>query len=161
MKKYLGIISVIIFVSFFMFFSNSCNNTQKQECYEAYLKADSCYKEGVELIDEKSFFEAFPKFIEVVKLLEILPEDMSNDEISLVSRSYYQMSHVAANLLANSAEIDMLKRALFYQDMIVDSNFYARVTVNLASAYTLDALHINMNHIVFSDNITTTMLFGT
>ena len=137
MRKYFGIISVIVFVSFFMLFSNSCNNTQKQECSEVYLKADSCYKEGVELIDEKSFFEAFPKFIEVVKLLEILPEDMSNDEISLVSRSYYQMSHVAANLLANSAKIDMLKRALFYQDMIVDSNFYARVTVNLASAYTV------------------------
>ena len=136
MKKHLGTISVIIFISFFMFTSNSCNDTQKQECAEAYLKADSCYKEGGKLIDKNSFVEAFSKFIEVVELLEILPEDMSDDEISLVSRSYYQMSHIAKNVLANSAEIDMLKRALFYQDMIDDSNLYARVIVNLASAYT-------------------------
>ncbi|MBR5603947.1 MAG: hypothetical protein IKW51_07035, partial [Bacteroidales bacterium] len=136
MRKYFGIISVIVFVSFFMLFSNSCNNTQKQECSEVYLKADSCYKEGGKLIDKNSFVEAFSKFIEVVELLEILPEDMSDDEISLVSRSYYQMSHIAKNVLANSAEIDMLKRALFYQDMIDDSNLYARVIVNLASAYT-------------------------
>lgn len=136
MKKHLGTISVIIFISFFMFTSNSCNDTQKQECAEAYLKADSCYKEGGKLIDKNSFVEAFSKFIEVIELLEILPEDMSDDEISLVSKSYYQMSHIAKNVLANSAEIDMLKRALFYQDMIDDSNLYARVIVNLASAYT-------------------------
>ena len=86
MKKFFVIISAL----FFMLPLFCCNH--KQEHSETYLRALNYYEEGCNLIPDTvikndSLLKAFPKFIEAARLLEILPEDMSKEEISLVSKT--------------------------------------------------------------------------
>ncbi len=134
MKKLFVIISAIfLMLSFFC-----CNH--KQEHSEAYLKALNYYEEGCNLIPDTvikndSLLKAFPKFIEAARLLEILPEDMSKEEISLVSKTYHEMSKIMFSKMSNNTQIDMLRRALYYQEMNIDSNMMAILTADLAALY--------------------------
>ena len=93
MKRLLNIIPVIVFISFVMVFSNSCINKSKQEQSETYLTAKKYFKDAYrmlnkDIVDNDSIVDAFPKLIEVLRLLEVLPEDMTIDEMSLVSTTY-------------------------------------------------------------------------
>lgn len=134
MKKLFVIISALFFMlSFFC-----CN--QKQEHSETYLKALNYYEEGCNLIPDTvikndSLLKAFPKFIEAARLLEILPEDMSKEEISLVSKTYYEMSKIMFLKMSRNTQIDALKRALYYQEMNIDSNMMAILAADLALTY--------------------------
>ena len=134
MKKLFVIISAL----FFMLPLFCCNH--KQEHSETYLKALNYYKEGCDLIPDTiikndSLLKALPKFIEAARLLEILPEDMSKEEISLVSKTYHEMSKIMFLKMSNNTGIDALKRALYYQEMNIDSNMMAILTADLAVSY--------------------------
>ena len=134
MKKLFVIISAL----FFMLPLFCCNH--KQEHSETYLRALNYYEEGCNLIPDTvikndSLLKAFPKFIEAARLLEILPEDMSKEEISLVSKTYYEMSKIMFSKMSNNTQIDMLRRALYYQEMNIDSNMMAILTADLAVLY--------------------------
>ena len=134
MKKFFVIISAIfLMLSFFC-----CN--QKQEHSETYLKALSYYEDGCNLIPDTeikndSLLKAFPKFIEAARLLEILPEDMSKEEISLVSKTYHEMYKIMFLKMSFNTMIDALKRALYYQEMNIDSNMMAILAADLALTY--------------------------
>lgn len=134
MKKFFVIISAIfLMLSFFC-----CNH--KQEHSEAYLKALSYYEEGINLtsgtpLKNDSLLKALPKFIEAARLLEQLPEDMSKEEISLVSKTYHEMYKIMFLKMSFNTMIDALKRALYYQEMNIDSNMMAILTADLAVTY--------------------------
>lgn len=134
MKKFFVIISAIfLMLSFFC-----CN--QKQEHSETYLKALSYYEEGINLtscppIKNDSLLKALPIFIDAARLLEQLPEDMSKEEISLVSKTYYEMSKIMFLKMSRHTQIDALKRALYYQEMNIDSNMMAILAADLALTY--------------------------
>ena len=134
MKKFFVIISAIfLMLSFFC-----CNH--KQEHSEAYLKALSHYEEGINLtsgtpLKNDSLLKALPKFIEAARLLEQLPEDMSKEEISLVSKTYHEMYKIMFLKMSFNTMIDALKRALYYQEMNIDSNMMAILTADLAVTY--------------------------
>ena len=115
-----------------------CNH--KQEHSETYLRALNYYEEGCNLIPDTvikndSLLKALPKFIEAARLLEILPEDMSKEEISLVSKTYHEMSKIMFLKMSSNTQIDALKRALYYQEMNIDSNMMAILAADLALAY--------------------------
>lgn len=115
-----------------------CNH--KQEHSEAYLKALSHYEEGINLtsgtpLKNDSLLKALPKFIEAARLLEQLPEDMSKEEISLVSKTYHEMYKIMFLKMSFNTMIDALKRALYYQEMNIDSNMMAILTADLAVTY--------------------------
>lgn len=115
-----------------------CNH--KQEHSEAYLKALSYYEEGINLtsgtpLKNDSLLKALPKFIEAARLLEQLPEDMSKEEISLVSKTYHEMYKIMFLKMSFNTMIDALKRALYYQEMNIDSNMMAILTADLAVTY--------------------------
>lgn len=115
-----------------------CNH--KQEHSEAYLKALSYYEEGINLtsgtpLKNDSLLKALPKFIEAARLLEQLPEDMSKEEISLVSKTYHEMYKIMFSKMSFNTMIDALKRALYYQEMNIDSNMMAILTADLAVTY--------------------------
>lgn len=134
MKKLFVIISAL----FFMLPLFCCNH--KQEHSETYLKALTYYEEGCELssgtpIKNDSLLKSFPKFIDAARLLEQLPEDMSKEEISLVSKTYHEMSKIMFLKMSNNTGIDALKRALYYQEMNIDSNMMAILAADLALAY--------------------------
>ena len=134
MKKLFVIISALFFMASFF----CCNN--KQEHSETYLKALTYYEEGCELssgtpIKNDSLLKSFPKFIDAARLLEQLPEDMSKEEISLVSKTYYEMSKIMFLKMSRHTQIDALKRALYYQEMNIDSNMMAILAADLALAY--------------------------
>ena len=134
MKKLFVIISSL----FFMLPLFCCNH--KQEHSETYLRALNYYEEGCNLIPDTvikndSLLKAFPKLIEAARLLEILPEDMSKKEISLVSKTYYEMSKIMFLKMSNHTQIDALKRALYYQEMNIDSNMMAILAADLALTY--------------------------
>ena len=134
MKKFFVIISALFFMlSFFC-----CN--QKQEHSETYLKALSYYEEGINLtsctpIKNDSLLKALPIFIDAARLLEQLPEDMSKEEISLVSKTYHEISKIMLLKMSFNTMIDALKRALYYQEMNIDSNMMAILTADLAVTY--------------------------
>ncbi len=135
MKRFFIIISIIALVIAI----NSCGN-KKQESLEKYQLALSYYEKYYNNINQKvikndSLIAAFPKFIEIVRMLESLPEHMSDDEISLVSKTYHELSKIMFLKMSYNTQIDALKRALYYQEMNIDSNMMAILAADLAVTY--------------------------
>ncbi|MBR0324140.1 MAG: hypothetical protein IIX06_06580, partial [Bacteroidales bacterium] len=134
MKKFFVIISAL----FFMLPLFCCNH--KQEHSETYLRALNYYEEGCNLIPDTvikndSLLKALPIFIDAARLLEQLPEDMSKEEISLVSKTYHEISKIMFLKMSRNTQIDALKRALYYQEMNIDSNMMAILAADLALTY--------------------------
>ena len=130
MKRLFIIISIVVLSITF----NFCDN-KNQEPSEAYQTAMRYYDEAYNLSSNDSISEAFTKFIEIARLLENLPEEMSKEEKFLVSKTYYQMSHILDRMLASSVKIDTDKMALYYQQMVKDSLWMSVLLTRLASAY--------------------------
>lgn len=124
-----------ISLSFLLLAMVSCGNIKENASSEAFQQAQSHYDSGFQLLESDSLMEAFPHFIEAANLMEILPEDMNDDEKIFVSRAYYQMSYVFRQKIESNAEIDALKRALFYQRLANDTTWILRSSLELANAY--------------------------
>lgn len=123
MKRLLNIIPVIVFISFVMVFSNSCINKSKQEQSETYLTAKKYFKDAYrmlnkDIVDNDSIVDAFPKLIEVLRLLEVLPEDMTIDEMSLVSTTYINISLVFFSKGEPILETEAAKEPLIIKSML-------------------------------------------
>lgn len=136
MNKLFHILSVITLLISFV----SCGN--KKERLETYQQALSYYEKGLnkiktdnEVIHNDSLIDAFSKFIESLRLLEKLPEDMNNDEISLASKAYYQLSYILFHKMIPGTQIDALEMALYYQEMNIDTNMMATLCADLALIY--------------------------
>ena len=78
--------------------------------------------------------EALPHFFAVANRLERLPEDMTEDEMLLTSKAYFQMADVFRQKMEHNAEIDALRQALRYQTAISDTVWIIRSSLQLANA---------------------------
>lgn len=78
---------------------------------------------------------SLPKLIKVAELIESLPEDMSDEEIHLTSRAYYQMREVFSRMFINSYAVETALRASQYQDMRQDSVWMLYTKIRLAQSY--------------------------
>lgn len=78
--------------------------------------------------------EALPHFFAVANRLERLPEDMTEDEMLLTSKAYFQMANVFKPKMETNAEIDALRQALRYQTAISDTAWIIRSSLQLANA---------------------------
>ena len=107
-----------------------------QHASEADLQeAKSQYDSGFVCLQQDSLMQAFPHFLQVAGKLEYLPEDMTDEEMLLASRAYYQMAYVFRLKMETNAEIDALKQALYYQRMVNDSTWIFRSSQELAEAF--------------------------
>lgn len=120
---------------FVMLLVAACARVPQQASKEAFQEAQCQYDSGFQLFENKALMEAFPYFIQVAGKLEVLPEDMDSAAMQLTSQAYVQMAHVFKSYIENNAEIDALKRALYYQRMVNDTSLTMHANLELANAY--------------------------
>lgn len=120
---------------FVMLLVAACARVPQQASKEAFQEAQCQYDSGFQLFENKALMEAFPYFIQVAGKLEVLPEDMDSAAMRLTSQAYVQMAHVFKLYIEDNAEIDALKRALYYQRMVNDTSLTMHANLELADAY--------------------------
>ena len=97
--------------------------------------AKQYYDSAYQCLTNYDFLSALPKYIKTAELVEGLPEDMSDEELHLTSRAYYQMGNVFRNMFMNSYEIEAFLRSSQYQDIRQDSTWMLYTKVALANAH--------------------------
>lgn len=120
---------------FVMLLVAACARVPQHASKEAFQEAQCQYDSGFQLFENKALMEAFPYFIQVAGKLEVLPEDMDSAAMRLTSQAYVQMAHVFKLYIEDNAEIDALKRALYYQRMVNDTSLTMHANLELADAY--------------------------
>ena len=122
-------------VSFFILLSClGCGKTTGRHSTEALQNAQIEYDSGVVCLQNDDLIEALPHFFAVANRLEWLPEDMTEDEMLLTSKAYFQMANVFRPKMETNAEIDALRQALRYQTAISDTAWIIRSSLQLANA---------------------------
>ena len=119
----------------FLFSVMSCGRMPQRASEADLLEAKAYYDSGFVCLQQDSLLQAFPHFVQVAGNLEYLPEDMTDEEMLLASRAYYQMAYVFRRKIANNAEIDALRWALAYQRMAQDTIWMVRSSLELANAF--------------------------
>ena len=122
----------IIFIGLLSVFA--CGRESFMVSPEALQDAQNHYDSGFVMLQQDSLLAAFPHFFEVANRLEKLPEDMTNEEMLLASKAYYQMANVFGAKMEHNAEIDALHQALGFQTAIHDTTWMIRSSLQLASA---------------------------
>ena len=113
----------------------ACGSEPQHASPEDLQEAQTHYDSGYVFLQQDSLMRAFPYFIQVAEKLEYLPEDMTDEEMLLASRAYYQMAYVFRRKIATNVEIDALQWALAYQRMVQDTTWMVRSSLELASAF--------------------------
>lgn len=113
----------------------ACGRMPQHATAEAMKEAQSLYDSGFVCLQQDSLMQAFPYFIQVAEKLEYLPEDMTDEEMLLASRAYYQMAYVFRRKIENNAEIDALRWALAYQKKVQDTTWIVRTSLELAHSF--------------------------
>ena len=113
----------------------ACGSEPQHASPEDLQEAQTHYDSGYVFLQQDSLMRAFPYFIQVAEKLEYLPEDMTDEEMLLASRTYYQMAYVFRRKIATNVEIDALQWALAYQRMVQDTTWMVRSSLELASAF--------------------------
>lgn len=124
-------ITILLFVIACMF---SCGKKEvgTNEKYDtAMLYYDSAYQ----CLVEADYLAAMPKLIKTAELLENLPEDMSDEEMNLTARAYYQMGIIFDHMFINSYETETMLRSSKYQEIRQDSTWLLRIKVKIALNY--------------------------
>lgn len=137
MKRHLGTISVIAFISFFMLFSNSCHKKAYQDSMERLEKAQLYHSEAVELYKNDSLEQSLSKFIDALGLIETLPEDMTEEEKHLASKAYNNIYGIFLSVYDNNFKVLSAKRALYYQKIAneIDSTIFPTACINMAGTF--------------------------
>ena len=100
------------------------------------MKEAKCqYDSACRLLQTDSLKQALPMLLQAAGQLEVLPEDMDSAAVQLTSQAYVQMAHVFKLYIEDNAEIDALKRALYYQRMVNDTSLTMHANLELANAY--------------------------
>lgn len=86
-------------------------------------------------LSNKDYYSAMPKLIKTAALVENLPEDMTDEEIHLTSRAYYQMAYVFQKMIMTSYAVETALRASQYQDMRQDTAWMLFTKIRLAEYY--------------------------
>ena len=113
----------------------ACGSEPQHASPEDLQEAQTHYDSGYVFLQQDSLMRAFPYFIQVAEKLEYLPEEMTDEEMLLASRAYYQMAYVFRRKIATNVEIDALQWALAYQRMVQDTTWMVRSSLELASAF--------------------------
>ena len=137
MKRHFGIISVIAFISFFMLFSNSCHRKAYQDSMERFEKAKLYHSEAVDLYGNDSLKQSLSKFIDVLDLIESLPEYMTEEEKLLASKTYCNISRLCLSKLESNIRMIAIQRALYYQQVSeeVDTIVFSNICLTIASMF--------------------------
>ncbi len=128
-------IKCVIWSLFFVACFACCEKHEAVRWHDGFQQAQAQYDSGFVMLQQDSLLLAFPHFIRVAEKLEVLPDDMTDEEILLVSRAYYQMAHVFRRKIETNAEIDALRWALSYQRLINDTVWMAWTGRQLADAF--------------------------
>ena len=137
MKRHFGIISVIVFVSSFMLFSNSCHRNTNLDSLERFEKAQSYHREGVDFYKNDSLEQSLSKFIDALNLIETLPEDMTEEEKHLASKVYSNIYGIFLSVYDNHFKVLTAKRSFHYQKIAnnIDSIIFPTACINMASTF--------------------------
>ncbi|MBR5781620.1 MAG: hypothetical protein IKY27_06515 [Bacteroidales bacterium] len=137
MKRHLGTISVIAFISFFMLFSNSCHKKAYQDSIERLEKAKLYHSEAIDLYENDSLKQTLSKFIDVLALIETLPENMTEEEKHLASKTYCNISRLCLSKLESNIRMIAIQRALYYQNISeeVDTIVFSNICLTIASMF--------------------------
>ena len=137
MKRHFGIISVIVSISFFMLFSNSCHRRANKDYMQRLEKAKSYHSEAVDLYENDSLKQTLSKFIDVLSLIESLPEYMTEEEKLLASKTYCNISRLCLSKLESNIKKMAIQRALYYQNISeeVDTIVFSNICLTMASMF--------------------------
>lgn len=136
MRRILSAILLLVF-SYQLSARDTLSNGQQltTNTHDKLSIAKQYYDSAFHYLTNNVFLSALPMLIKTAELVEGLPEDMSDEEMHLTSRAYYQMGNVFGNLFMNSYEIEAFHRAAQYQDMRQDSTWMLYTKVALAKAH--------------------------
>ena len=126
MRVYIGIVLMAMLAG-----CGASATTSTLDWEEAQCQYDSACR----LLQADSLNQAFPLLLQVADKLEVLPEDMDSAAMQLTSQAYVQMAHVFKLYIEDNAEIDALKRALYYQKRVNDISLTMHANLELANAY--------------------------
>ena len=137
MKIHFGIISVIAFILFFILFSNSCGRMSSSESSERFDEAQKYYDVAVSMFRKDSLSQALYKFIDVLDLVENLPEDMTESEKHLASRSYNNISRVLSSKLVVGEMNEAARKSYYYQNISneIDAQVFPMICLAMAAVY--------------------------
>ena len=137
MKRHFGIISVIVSISFFMLFSNSCHRRANKDYMQRLEKAKSYHSEAVDLYENDNLKQTLSKFIDVLSLIESLPEYMTEEEKLLASKTYCNISRLCLSKLESNIKKMAIQRALYYQNISeeVDTIVFSNICLTIASMF--------------------------
>lgn len=121
MKALKYILWCLMLLAFF-----ACGRDSQCVSPEAMDQAQSAYQSGFECLQADDLNEAFPHFLKAASLAEVLPEDMDDEQTLFVSRAYYQMGGVFGRKIESNLEIEVLKRACYYQEAVHDTVWLMR-----------------------------------
>lgn len=102
---------IVLFVATLAF--SACGPRQETLPAEVVQQAQNEYESGFVCLQNDCLMEALPHFFEVANCLERLPEDMTDEEMLLASRAYYQMAHVFRVKMENNTELDLCVLSFF------------------------------------------------
>ena len=127
---------------------------QKDNLSIAKLHYDSAYQ----CLVNYDYISALPKLIKVAELVERLPEDMTDEEMYLTARAYYQMGEVFMRMFINSYETETALRAARYQEMRQDTAWMLHTKIRIASSHqvmgNIDSVDHYINQIIpLSDSV--------
>lgn len=126
LRDYIGIVLMVVLAG-----CGAPAPTSSLDLEEAQCRYDSACR----LLQADSLNQALPLLLQVAGKLEALPEDMDSAAMQLTSQAYVQMAHVFKLYIEDNAEIDALKRALYYQRMVNDTSLTMHANLELADAY--------------------------
>ena len=113
----------------------ACGRMPHHILAEDMKEAQCQYDSACRLLQSDSLKQALPLLLQMAGKLEVLPEDMDSAAMQLTSQAYVQMAHVFKLYIEDNAEIDALKRALYYQRMVNDTSLTMHANLELANAY--------------------------
>jgi len=113
----------------------ACGRMTHHVSAEDMKEAQCRYDSACRLLQADSLKQALPLLLQMAGKLEVLPEDMDSAAVQLTSQAYVQMAHVFKLYIEDNAEIDALKRALYYQRMVNDTSLTMHANLELADAY--------------------------
>lgn len=129
MKALKYILWCLMLLAFF-----ACGHDSQCVSPEAMDQAQSEYQSGFECLQADDLNEAFPHFLKAASLAEVLPEDMDDEQALFVSRAYYQMGGIFGRKIESNLEIEVLKRACYYQEAVHDTVWLMRTWEQLIGA---------------------------
>lgn len=85
------------------------------ETSERFEEALKCYDEAIDLFVNDSLRQAFSGFVDVLRMVETSPENMSDDEKHLASKAYCNITRILSTKLETNVIVDAAKNAYNYQ----------------------------------------------